>query len=160
MKGLRPAIRTLTVLPIRGGENETLADSLYWFAGIGFWVGFFLFLFGSLWRWSLPSPWPLGGAVLMVALEIGLTRGLHMDGLADWADSIGGFGRQKRLAIMKDVSVGGLWIAGADIGHPAPCGDFLETPILRLPYLDTHRRCRFQGHVGGTHNLPSLRPLR
>jgi adenosylcobinamide-GDP ribazoletransferase len=35
-----------------------------------------------------------------------LTRGLHMDGLADWADSIGGFGREKKLAIMKDVSMG------------------------------------------------------
>ena len=106
MKGLRPAIRTLTVLPVRGGENETLADSLYWFTGTGFLLGFFLFLFGALWQWLLPSPWPLGGAVLMVALEIGLTRGLHMDGLADWADAIGGFGRQRRLAIMKDVSVG------------------------------------------------------
>jgi len=106
MKGLRSAIRTLTIVPVRGGENENLADSLYWFVGTGLFLGVILFLFGTLWQWLLPSPWPLGGAVLMVALEICLTRGLHLDGLADWADSIGGFGREKRLNIMKDVSVG------------------------------------------------------
>ena len=106
MKGLRSAIRTLTILPCRGGENENLSDSLYWFVPTGLLMGLILFLFGSLWQWMMPSPWPLGGAVLMVALEIVLTRGLHMDGLADWADSIGGFGRERRLTIMKDVSVG------------------------------------------------------
>jgi len=106
MKGLRSAIRTLTILPCKGGENENLADSLYWFVGTGLLLGLILFSFGALWQWMLPSPWPLGGAVLMVSLEIFLTRGLHLDGLADWADSIGGFGRQKRLTIMKDVSVG------------------------------------------------------
>ncbi len=106
MKGFRSAIRTLTILPCRGGENENLSDSLYWFVPTGLLMGLILFLFGSLWQWLLPTPWPLGGAVLMVALEIILTRGLHMDGLADWADSIGGFGRQRRLAIMKDVPVG------------------------------------------------------
>ena len=106
MKGFRSAIRTLTILPCRGGETENLSDSLYWFVVTGLMVGFILFGFGVLWQWVLPSPWPLAGAVLMVALEIFLTQGLHMDGLADWADSIGGFGRQKRLTIMKDVSVG------------------------------------------------------
>ena len=106
MKGLASAIRTLTILPCRGGEEEKLSDSLYWFVGDGLGVGLILFGFGALWQWLLPTQWPLGGAVLLVALEVFLTRGLHLDGLADWADSIGGFGRERRLAIMKDVSVG------------------------------------------------------
>ncbi len=106
MKGLGSAIRTLTLLPCRGGEDESLADGLYWFVGVGFGLGLVLFTIGVLWQWILPTQWPLGGAVLLVTLEVFLTRGLHLDGLADWADSIGGFGRQRRLMIMKDVSVG------------------------------------------------------
>ena len=106
MKGLSSAIRTLTMIPCAAREGEKLSDSLYWFVAVGLGLGLALFAFGSLWQWILPTPWPLGGAVLLVALEVFLTRGLHLDGVADWADSIGGFGREKRLAIMKDVSVG------------------------------------------------------
>ncbi|MBW2709524.1 MAG: adenosylcobinamide-GDP ribazoletransferase [Deltaproteobacteria bacterium] len=106
MKGLSSAIRTLTLIPCAVREDEKLSDSLYWFVVVGLGLGLALFAFGSLWQWILPTPWPLGGAVLLVALEVFLTRGLHLDGLADWADSIGGFGRERRLAIMKDVSVG------------------------------------------------------
>lgn len=106
MKGFGSAIRTLTILPFKGGENEDLADSLYWFPAVGFVVGLVLLGVGVFWQKLAPSPWAIGGAALMVALEVILTRGLHLDGLADWADSIGGFGREKRLSIMKDVSVG------------------------------------------------------
>ena len=106
MKGLSSAIRTLTMIPCAVCEGEKLSDSLYWFVAVGSGLGLALFAYGSLWQWVLPTPWPLGGAVLLVALEVFLTRGLHLDGVADWADSIGGFGREKRLAIMKDVSVG------------------------------------------------------
>jgi adenosylcobinamide-GDP ribazoletransferase len=106
MKGLRSAVRTLTLIPCAHGEGEELSDSLYWFVVVGFGLGLSLFAAGSLWQWILPAPWPLGGAILLVALEVFLTRGLHLDGVADWADSIGGFERERRLAIMKDVSVG------------------------------------------------------
>lgn len=44
--------------------------------------------------------------MLLLILYVFLTRGLHLDGLADWADSMGSFDRQKRFAIMKDVSIG------------------------------------------------------
>ncbi len=106
MKGLSSAVRTLTLIPCPYREGEELSDGLYWFVAVGFGLGLSLFAVGSLWRWVLPTPWPLGGAVMLVALEVFLTRGLHLDGVADWADSIGGFGRERRLAIMKDVSVG------------------------------------------------------
>jgi adenosylcobinamide-GDP ribazoletransferase len=106
MKGLSSAIRTLTLIPCAYREGEELSDSLYWFVVVGVGLGLMLFAVGSLWQWILPTPWPLGGAILLVALEVFLTRGLHLDGVADWADSVGGFGRERRLAIMKDVSVG------------------------------------------------------
>lgn len=53
------------------------------------------------------SQWSACAAMLILVAEIYLTRGLHLDGLADWADSIGGFlQREKRLAIMKDPGLG------------------------------------------------------
>jgi adenosylcobinamide-GDP ribazoletransferase len=57
------------------------------------------------------DPWPGGAAVFLIALEVWLTRGLHMDGLADWADSVGGGNdRERRLAIMKDVRMGAFGV--------------------------------------------------
>jgi adenosylcobinamide-GDP ribazoletransferase len=51
--------------------------------------------------------WPAGAALVTVAVEVWVTRALHLDGLADWADSVGGLlDRETRLAILKDVRVG------------------------------------------------------
>lgn len=44
--------------------------------------------------------------VLAMAATAILTGALHEDGLADCADSMGGWGRDKRLAILKDSRIG------------------------------------------------------
>jgi adenosylcobinamide-GDP ribazoletransferase len=50
---------------------------------------------------------PAVGAVLVVAAWAGLTGGLHLDGLADAADGLGGgWSRDEALAIMRDVRTG------------------------------------------------------
>jgi adenosylcobinamide-GDP ribazoletransferase len=99
-------MRTLTAIPIPGIESRELSSALPWFPVVGLVLGGVLLSSGLAWA-ALPFPqWPAGCAMLLLILNVLLTRGLHMDGLADWADSIGGFGREKRLAIMKDVSVG------------------------------------------------------
>lgn len=53
--------------------------------------------------------WPAGvGAAVLVVLEMGLTGGLHLDGLADSADGLwAGHTRERALEIMKDSRIGG-----------------------------------------------------
>lgn len=107
IRGLGGALTTLTLVPWPGRESEDLPDSLPWFPLVGLFVGLILYGIGRTWSLLPFIQWPAGAALAMVAVEVWLTRGLHLDGLADWADSVGGlFDREKRLAIMKDVRVG------------------------------------------------------
>jgi adenosylcobinamide-GDP ribazoletransferase len=109
--GLGTALRTLTAIPWRGRESEDFAASLPWFPVIGLVLGGILYGLSLPWKLLPLSPWPAGTAVLLAAADVCLTRGLHLDGLADWADSIGGlFQREKRLAIMKDTSLGAFGV--------------------------------------------------
>ena len=107
IKGLGTALRTLTLIPWPWEESKDFSSSLPWFPVVGLLLGLIIYAIGLPWN-SLPLlRWPAGIALLMVVTETWLTKGLHLDGLADWADSIGGFlQREKRLAIMKDTSLG------------------------------------------------------
>lgn len=49
---------------------------------------------------------PLLAGLLAVSLELALTGVLHVDGLADSADGLGGRDRERSLAIMRDHSLG------------------------------------------------------
>jgi len=54
---------------------------------------------------------PFPAAVLSVAALAWLTRGLHLDGVADLCDALGGgYDQEGRLAIMKDSSVGAFGV--------------------------------------------------
>ncbi|NQU15286.1 MAG: adenosylcobinamide-GDP ribazoletransferase [Desulfobacteraceae bacterium] len=106
-KGFGTALKTLTRIPWPFKEDEAFSASLSWFPVVGLLLG--LILYGISLPWDiLPVPrWPEMVALLMVVAEAWITRGLHLDGLADWADSMGSFrGKEKRLSIMKDSSLG------------------------------------------------------
>lgn len=100
------ALTFLTVLPWpRLGQvgPQDLARSMLWFPWVGFILG--LGFWAGLWVFQIFIP-PVAAALLL-ALTVLATRGLHLDGLADTVDGLGG-GKtpQERLAIMKDSRLG------------------------------------------------------
>ena len=104
------ALRTLTILPVPGRDAARLAAALPWFPLVGAGLG------SALWGTALgvdrlARGWPEGAAAAAVVLGAFLTRGLHLDGLADWADGFGGGrDRESTLAIMKDPHVGSFGV--------------------------------------------------
>ncbi|WP_225096811.1 adenosylcobinamide-GDP ribazoletransferase [Streptomyces sp. CoH27] len=107
LDGLRFAFGTLTVLPVRvhrwdrgaacGGMLAAPAAGLV-VGGCAAGLGLLLLLLGA---------GPLLAAVASVAVPAALTRGLHLDGLADTADGLGsGKPAEDALRIMKQSDIG------------------------------------------------------
>ncbi len=102
-KGLLSALTILTVAPISkpGDPKRALV-----FAPV---VGALLGLVIALGAWPLDGL--LKGAV-MVALGLLLTRGMHIDGLADTVDALGSYKpREQALAVMRSPEVGPFGVA-------------------------------------------------
>lgn len=96
-------MRTLTCLPWPGRDAADLARALPFFPVVGALVGWLAAGLG----WILFAAWPAGGAALYVLATILLTRGLHLDGLADVVDAMGASrDPARRLAVMKDSRIG------------------------------------------------------
>jgi adenosylcobinamide-GDP ribazoletransferase len=111
MHGLLSAFRTLTILSWPGKENNDLSASLPWFPVVGAILGLMLYGLARMGMFFSLNPWYGGLAIIILTVGVWLTRGLHLDGLADWADSIGGsYSREKRLAIMKDSHTGAFGV--------------------------------------------------
>jgi adenosylcobinamide-GDP ribazoletransferase len=77
---------------------------MFWFPWVGLILG--LGFWGALLGLQNIFP-PAAAAALLLTLTVAATRGLHLDGLADTVDGLGG-GKtpQERLAIMKDSRLG------------------------------------------------------
>ncbi len=121
LAGLRLALTTFTVLPVKSGrvDRRAAAASMAWSplvgavlaaAAAGVLVGareiyvqttFFVTDYSSL----------LGAALAIMCLAL-LTRGLHLDGLADTVDGLASHKpAEQALAVMRDGSVGALGAA-------------------------------------------------
>jgi len=110
-RGFTTAIRTLSILPAPGKDPERMSASLPWFPLVGLGLGYVAWGTGyGVMRAS--GDWAAGAAALSVLFGVVVTRALHVDGLADWADAVGCMGdREKRLRVMKDPSVGAFGVA-------------------------------------------------
>lgn len=104
------ALCFLTLLPCpfradrQTASNAGLAQAFPFFPAVGLLLGTCCALTGYALHFRMP---PLLLATLLTALLTVLTRGLHLDGLADLADGVGGgYTPARRLEIMKDSRTG------------------------------------------------------
>jgi len=110
------ALGFLTILPCPRQESspEDLGRSSGWFPAVGAVLGVILAAADAGLSRVLS---PLAASSAVVVLWAFLTRGFHLDGLADTFDGIGGgYSRESRLAIMKDSRLGtfgGIAVAAA-----------------------------------------------
>ncbi|HBX54927.1 adenosylcobinamide-GDP ribazoletransferase [Pseudomonas sp. UBA2684] len=107
MTPLLIAVQFLTRLPISLAGLPTpvqIGRSQLWYPLVGLLLGLLLVAVQAL----LDATPVLLQAALLLALWVGLSGGLHLDGLADSADAwVGGFGdREHTLAIMQDPRSG------------------------------------------------------
>lgn len=108
------AIQFLTRLPVPVDvpfERRTLARSVTYFPLAGLLIGGLTACAAWLLSFILP-PWP--SAILTLAIWIGLSGGLHLDGWMDTADGVLSHrSRERMLEIMKDSRVGAMGVTAA-----------------------------------------------
>lgn len=99
------AFKFLTLLPLL--LEEELEGSSAYFPLVGWFMGVFLYLV-----WTLMASLPLSvQAFLIILVWEFLSRGFHIDALADVADAfMAGGGRERVLGIMEDSKVGAFGI--------------------------------------------------
>lgn len=113
MTGLRLALSWLTVLPVPGPDavdRRTAAAAIRWAPVVGLLIGAMTVavLYGAA---AIGLP-PLVAGLLAVVTSALLTRGMHLDGLADTADGLGCYGPpQRALAVMRDGGAGPFAVA-------------------------------------------------
>jgi adenosylcobinamide-GDP ribazoletransferase len=106
LTGFFTALQFLTIIRLRRNlpfSEEALGQAASFFPVIGLILGGFLWLCDKSF-FFLPFPFL---NLLLVVILAALSRGLHLDGLADTVDGLlGSANRQRSLAIMKDSAVG------------------------------------------------------
>lgn len=107
MKPFFAALQFLTILPVpaflSGGEGD-LKKGVPFFPLVGLFIGLLAAGFDWLVGSFLP---PFAASVLVVMLLVGISGGLHMDGLADTADGfMSARPRERILEIMRDSRTG------------------------------------------------------
>jgi adenosylcobinamide-GDP ribazoletransferase len=107
MRGFWLALGFLTRLPTprrQSVEPGSMARAAVWFPAVGLIVG--AVVAASAWFGSRIDPWL--GALLALLAWVGVTGGLHLDGLADLADALGAAhrDRDRLLAVLADPHLG------------------------------------------------------
>lgn len=119
-RGLASALAFLTRLPLGSADYDgsDLSRGLVFFPLVGAAVGASTALVAIGAGRFLP---PLIAALIAVGWQTLLTGGLHLDGLADSADSYGAHDRQRALQIMRDPAIGSFGTVAIvlDVGSKA-----------------------------------------
>jgi adenosylcobinamide-GDP ribazoletransferase len=132
------AVRFLTVVPVPGRPADgpgALGRAAWWFPIVGLALGGALALADRALAAAFPTPL---AAVVLVAAWTAVTGALHLDGLADCADALGGATPARRLEILADSRIGvfgaGAIVASFAIACAAVAGlpNGVRAPILVL----------------------------
>jgi adenosylcobinamide-GDP ribazoletransferase len=111
--GFLAALRFLTIIPITGRREtspEEVGRSIVYFPLVG--IIFGLILVGLSWVLGFVLPAALVNVLLVVSLVV-LSGGLHLDGLVDTCDGIGGHKTvEERWRVMDDSRAGAFGIIG------------------------------------------------
>ncbi|HEX2298873.1 MAG TPA: adenosylcobinamide-GDP ribazoletransferase [Pseudonocardiaceae bacterium] len=140
IRALALALSWLTVLPVRGigrVDRGLARRALFWAPAVGAVLGLLATgVLATLHRLGTPS---LLAGVAAVAALAGLTRGMHLDGLADTADGLGCYGGpQRALTVMRDGPAGPFAVVvlivvllaqSAALGTLADTGRWLAVPL-------------------------------
>ncbi|MEM5789298.1 MAG: adenosylcobinamide-GDP ribazoletransferase [Syntrophobacteraceae bacterium] len=112
LKSFSTAVSFLTIIRMPFGASvlgpAQLAASFACFPIAGFLLGLIYFAPAFLLKGSVPAPLL---SILVCAAMVIMTRGLHLDGVADLADGFwGGMTPERRLEIMKDSRIGAFGV--------------------------------------------------
>lgn len=143
LQSLNIAFSMYSVFPMPPArwEKENMQWVFACFPAVGAVIG------GILWLWlRLAARLSLGAALtgaVGMAFSVGLSGGIHLDGLCDTADAVGShLERERKLEIMKDPHIGAFGVMG--------CGIY-----LLLLFACWQEVCR----SGGSALLPALVPV-
>jgi adenosylcobinamide-GDP ribazoletransferase len=108
---LLAAFQFLTLLPVkRSFSAEQIGRSTAYFPIVGIVIGLALALTNYILGLIMPS---IVVNIMLVALLVLLSGGLHLDGVADTMDGIAGHRTpEQRLEIMRDSRIGGFGAIG------------------------------------------------
>jgi len=123
------AVRFLTIVPVPGREAEgqgALGRAACWFPLVGLLLGAALGALSRVLEFVAP---PLLSAGMVVAAWTIATGGIHLDGLADCLDGLGGADRAARLAIMRDSRIGAFGALGLILCLVLAVGALAEMPV-------------------------------
>lgn len=128
MASLILAVRFLTIVPVPGREATgpgALGQAAWWFPVVGLGLGVALGAVDRVVGRLFP---PLLAALLVVSVWKVATGGIHLDGLADCLDGLGGSDVERRLAIMRDSRIGVFGAAGLVLGFLTALSALAELP--------------------------------
>jgi adenosylcobinamide-GDP ribazoletransferase len=107
------AVIFYTIIPLPTQWTNNWTRIARWCPVVGLLIGLLLVLFNLLLKLlSLPN---LTLSVLTVAVWIGITGGLHLDGAMDTADGLSVTDKERQLAVMKDSATGAFGAIAAVI---------------------------------------------
>nr|BFD90613.1 adenosylcobinamide-GDP ribazoletransferase [Kitasatospora sp. Xyl93] len=161
--GLRFGFGTLSVLRVRveRWDRAAAARAMVTAPVVGLVLGALAAAAGALVAWRAGGPL---GAVAAVAVLAGLTRGLHLDGLADVADGLGsGKPAEDALRVMKQSDIGPFGVLTLVLvllaQVAALAGQFGHSPLRgALAVLSSATAARCALGWGCLRSVPAARP--